>query len=337
MSESTLSLPKLSSYTSEAFQIRTEVNPHQSEVEPESYTWFDSYGIHTGDERQKFIDARFSLLASLCFPNAVTSRFRNTMDFMLWYFSLQGMADGDVFKSPEGMKGAMDAIMRAVNDPSAPSSNFQPATMLQSCFQRMVQDQPPLVVKRFVDGLDEYTHARFQERFDRPTVPTLEECIKMRRGTTGMNLWSSVFRYAQDLDLPDQLVDHESLTELDKAGVDTFNLSGDIYSSIRFRGRTHPLNIVSVVMHQNNLDLQSSINFVEQLMRKRLNEFVDIKAKLPDFGPGLNEQVAQYARTIEHCIHGQLEWAFMTPALFGDQTESVRETGTLNLEKLAAA
>ncbi|KAH7334177.1 isoprenoid synthase domain-containing protein [Rhizoctonia solani] len=335
MSGSTLFVPQFSSYTAEAFKIHTEANPHQSEVEPASNAWFDSYGVYTDEQRQRFIEFKFSLLASLCFPNAEISRFRTTMDFMLWYFSFQGMVDGDFFKSPEEMKSAMDAMVRAANDLNSPSSNFQPAAMIQSCLQRMVHSQPHVEVQRFVAGLDEYMHARFQEKFNLSPIPTLEECFELRRNTAGMNLWTSVFRYARGLNLPDQVVNHESLSELTKAGMDTFNMAGDIYASIILRGGAHPLNAVSIVMHHNGLDLQGSINFVEQLMRKRLDEYLKIKAKLPSFGPSLDEQVAQYAQTIEHCMHGHLEWAFMTPTYFGDQAESVRETGVVNIDKVA--
>ncbi|CAE6426476.1 unnamed protein product [Rhizoctonia solani] len=336
MSGSTISLPRIPSYIAEAFQLPTELNPHQSEVEQASYAWFDSYEIYADEKRQRFFDCQFGLFAALCFPNAEAARFRITLDFTLWFFSFQMMVDGDAFNSPEEMKAATDAIMRAVSDPNAPSSNFQPAALIQSCFERIKQDGVPQTIQRFVAGLDEYTHACFQEKFNRSAIPALEECIERRRATSGMNLWTSVFQYTLGLDLPDKVLDHQSVSGLALAGTDLFNLTDDIYSSIRATRNAYPFNIVSVVMHHNNLDLNGSINFLDRLVRDRLDKYQNSRARVPSFGPGLDEQVAQYARSIEHAIKGLSEWAFMTPVYFGDQTESARDTGVVDLEKLAA-
>ncbi|CAE6478721.1 unnamed protein product [Rhizoctonia solani] len=247
---------------------------------------------------------------------------------MLWYFSFQGMVDSNTFNGPEEMRGAMDAIMQAVNDSGSSSSNLQQAAMIQSCFQQMMQDAPPLVIQRFVTGLEEHTHARFQEKYNQSTIPSPEEYIKLRR---------AMFQYAQGLDLPDQVVDHQSVSELTNTGMDIFNLANDIYSLTRVAQGAHQLNILSVVMHHNNLDLQGSINFADQLIQKRLEKYMDIKAKLPLFGPGLDEQVVQYTQSIEYAILGLVEWAFITPHYFGNQAESARKTGVVNLEMISPA
>ncbi|KAH7320525.1 isoprenoid synthase domain-containing protein [Rhizoctonia solani] len=337
MSVSTISLPKLPSYITEAFRISAQTNPHRSKVSPASYVWLDNYGIYADEKRQKFIDSRFDLAAALCFPHADLSHLRIILDIMLWYFSFQGMVDSNAFNSPEKMRSAIDDMMRAVNDPSSPSSNFQPAAMIQYCVQRMMQDAPPLVIQRFVTGLEEHTHAHFQEKYNRSTIPSPEEYIKLRRGTSGMNLRKAMFQYAQGLDLPDQVVDHQSVSELTDTGMDIFNLANDIYSVTRVVQGAHQLNILSVIMYHSDLDLQGSIDFADQLIRKRLEKYIDIKAKLPSFGPGLDEQVVQYIQNIEYAILGFVEWAFITPHYFGNQAESARKTGIVNLEMIALA
>ncbi|KAH7334106.1 isoprenoid synthase domain-containing protein [Rhizoctonia solani] len=311
MSGSTTSLPEVFSYIAEAIQSGTKSNPHRSEVEPASYAWFDSYGIDTGETRQELTSSNFGLLVALGFPDTNASRYRTILDLSLWWICFQGMAAGGGLNNPEEMKGSMDAILRAVNDPNAPSSNLPLAAMVQSCFQRMVQDASPLVIQRFVAGLDDYLQACYQQKFNRPSIPTLDECIELRRGTLGTDFWAATFQYADGLDLPDQVVNHQTLSEFSNAAADLSNMLEDIYSSIRPGGGqgTYSINIVSAVMHHNRLDCNDAIKLLDPLIRRRMEEYQDLKAKLPSFGPGLDDQVAKYVQSADRNIVAMVEWA----------------------------
>ncbi|CAE6488187.1 unnamed protein product [Rhizoctonia solani] len=310
MSVSTTSLPKIFSYISEAIQPGIKPNPHRSEVEPASYTWFDSHGVDTGETRQGFGDSQIGLLIALAFPDADAPRFRKLMDLSLWWLCFQNIANGGGLNTPEEMRGTMDAIMQAVNDQSAPSSNLPLAAMVQSCFQRMTKDASPSVIQRFTAGLDEYLQACYQQKFNRSSTPTLEECIELRRGTVGKNLWAAVLQYAGGLDLPDQVVNNQSFSELANASADLSNMAEDIYSSIQGGQGAYSINIVSAVMHHNHLDRNDSIEFLDPLIRRRMGEYQDLKAKLPSYGPELDKQVAQYCQIIDQNILALVQWAF---------------------------
>ncbi|CAE6465769.1 unnamed protein product [Rhizoctonia solani] len=132
MSTSKVNLPDIPSYVAKAFPIRIQANPHHREVESESYEWFDKYGVYTDDKREKFLSPEFGLMAALLCPTVDASPLRIMMDFTLWFFSFKSMVDKNEFDSPEKLKGATDALMRAANDANAPSVAFKPAAMLQS-------------------------------------------------------------------------------------------------------------------------------------------------------------------------------------------------------------
>ncbi|ELU36276.1 hypothetical protein AG1IA_09696 [Rhizoctonia solani AG-1 IA] len=84
-------------------------------------------------------------------------------------------------------------------------------------------------------------------------------------------------------------------------------------------------------MEHKRLDLNGAIEFVNKLTRQRLDDYVAAKAQLPSFGPGLDEQVAQYLKGIEYCVQGFIEWTFLTPRYFGNEALHVKETGVVNL------
>ncbi|CAE6446995.1 unnamed protein product [Rhizoctonia solani] len=338
MSVSTVSLPKAPSYVAEAFQIRTQVNPDYRQAESESHEWFDKFEVYTGDKRRMFLDSGIVLASALCCPKADYSRFRITNDFSLGFLSLEDMLKGDSFSSSEEMKGAIDTVIRVIHNPSGPSPSFKPAAMIQSCVQRMMQHASPALVRRIVTGLDEYFETRLQERLNRSTIPSLDDYIEQNRGTGAAKLFSSMVQFRQSLDLPDEVINDQSVSELTIAGCDLFVLVRELYSSIPAMRGTNSPNLLSVVMHHNkDLDLNGAIDFVDQMIKKRLDEYMNLKAKLPSFGPGLDEQLAEYSQAIENSVHGFVEAVFTTPMVLGDQAKSAKETGVVNLDTLGSA
>lgn len=69
-------------------------------------------------------------------------------------------------------------------------------------------------------------------------------------------------------------------------------------------------------MWDKQLDLEGAMDFVDQLTRKRVQEYVDAKAQLRSFGPELDPQVALYVQGIEYWVQGAIDWTFMTPREF---------------------
>lgn len=101
-------------------------------------------------------------------------------------------------------------------------------------------------------------------------------------------------------------------------------------------------------MWNEQLDLEGAMDYVDQLTRKRVQEYVDAKAKLRSFGPELDDKVALYIQGIEYWVQGAIDWTFMTPrksyststtlhvltitpGYFGADAEKVRETGIVDI------
>ncbi|KEP51734.1 terpene synthase family, metal-binding domain protein [Rhizoctonia solani 123E] len=326
-----LQLPDVSTYTGKVFGLK--INPHHQQAEIESYAWFDSYDIHSGSRRQKFFDSGFGLMTAMCYPDCDSAHLRVVTDFVLWLFSFDDLTDAGGLDSIQGMKRAVGVTMNVLRDPTSPPPKFKVAAILHSYFNRMCQDASPATIRHFVDAVDFYTQAVFQQKVNRSTdrTPSIEEYIQLRRDTSAMKIAWAVLEYSLDMDLPDEVLNHPIVKELADAGNDILTWANDIYSfPIEFaRGDTH--NFVCVAMEHNKLSLEDAIEYVNQLTRKRLDEYVEIKAKLPSFGPGIDEQVAQYLLGIEYCVQGFIDWTFVTPRYFGDEAAKVKETGIVNL------
>lgn len=66
-------------------------------------------------------------------------------------------------------------------------------------------------------------------------------------------------------------------------------------------------------MWNKKLELQDAIDYVDQLLRKRVDDFMDAKKQLRSFGPDLDDKVASYILGIEYWVRGSAHWIFETP------------------------
>lgn len=329
---STIRMPDISSYTGEVFALKT--NPNWYEAEAGSYAWFDSYGVHSGRKRQEFFDTGFGLMASLAYPDADLEHLRPAMDFILWLFAFDDMTDeGGLRDSVEGVKMAIDVTMNVLRNPDAPAPKFKIAASLHSFFNRMRDNSSAATIQRFVDASDLYTQAILQQTVNRSVdeVPTVEEFIQLRRDTSAVKMVFSVLEYSLGLDLPEEVHNDPIIAELSLAGNDILTWANDVYSFPIEQARGDTQNLVFITMWDKQLDLEGAMDFVDQLTRKRVQEYVDAKAQLRSFGPELDPQVALYVQGIEYWVQGAIDWTFMTPRYFGADAEKVRDTGMVDI------
>ncbi|KAJ1300592.1 hypothetical protein OPQ81_002246 [Rhizoctonia solani] len=323
-------VPSIAGYTSNFF--KSKCNPHLEEAEASSHDWFDSYGIYSGNTRRKFYESRFCLLAALCYPDADMEHIRPAMDFFLWTFAFDEMADLGEF-SPEKLKSAVDVTMNALRDPDAPQPDLKIVSVLQSYAKRMRLNGGQTAFQHFIDALDDYNRAIIEEsiRMTKNYVETIDEYTAARRDTSGFKQTFAMLEYAHCLEIPDEIHRHPIVNELAIAGGDILAWANDIYSfpAEQSHGQLH--NFVYVVMQNNQVDLQGAVDYVYQRIQTRVQEYVALKAQLPSFGPHLDEQVTRYIQGIEYVVQGCIEWYTVTPRYLGGDGKEARETGVVKL------
>ena len=66
--------------------------------------------------------------------------------------------------------------------------------------------------------------------------------------------------------------------------------------------------MVVVVMHQQNIDLQSAIDFVGDLCMRSIDRFNDIRCHLPSWGQQIDDDVGVFAQGLANWMMGTLHW-----------------------------
>ncbi|KAG8730140.1 hypothetical protein FRC12_020472 [Ceratobasidium sp. 428] len=273
-------------------------------------------------------------MASLAYSDADLEHLRPSMDFILWLFAFDDMIDeGGLRDNVNGTKLAVDVTMNCLHNPDSAEPKFKIAASLLSFFNRMRANSTPGTIKRFVDSAYLYTQAILQQTVNRSVddVPTVEEFIQLRRDTSAVKMVFAVLEYSLGLDLPDEVHNDPIVAELALAGNDILTWANDVYSFPIEQARGDTQNLVFITMWDKQLNLEDAMEYVDELTRKRTQEYVEAKKKLRSFGPELDPQVALYVQGIEYWVQGSIDWTFMTPRYFGAEVEKVRDTGMVDI------
>ena len=88
----------------------------------------------------------------------------------------------------------------------------------------------------------------------------------------------------------------------------------------------HGNNIVTVLMKEKGVNLQTAANLVGEHFKTLMDRFVQSKKKLPSWGLTLDAAVAAYIKAMEHWTVGNLEWSFETQRYFGPTHAEIKRT-----------
>ncbi|CUA76131.1 hypothetical protein RSOLAG22IIIB_12060 [Rhizoctonia solani] len=222
------------------------------------------------------------------------------------------MADLGEFKL-EGLKLAVDTTMNVLRNPDDVQPELKIAATLHSFFNRMRRNGSPTAIRHFVEATESYTRAITQEMIHKHAghIQTFEEYRKYRPDTSAVKIALATLEYAHGIDIPDEVLHNPIISELTLAGNEILTWANDIYS---FR-----------------LALQDAVNYVNQLIEQRVQDYLATRAKLPSFGAHLDGEVARYVKGVEYSIQACIEWSLMTTRYFGTDAETVKETGVVNV------
>ncbi|THU75845.1 terpenoid synthase, partial [Dendrothele bispora CBS 962.96] len=162
-------------------------------------------------------------------------------------------------------------------------------------------------------------------------IPDLESYIALRRDTSGCKSTFALIEYANNLNIPDEVMEHPMIRSLDEACNDLVAWSNDLFSFNKEQaiGDTH--NMIVVIMNGQGYDLQTAVDTVGELCRQSIDRFVQDWKNLPSWGPEIDRQVQIYTQGLADWIVGSLYWSYESERYFGKQGSEVTKSRVVNL------
>jgi hypothetical protein len=89
--------------------------------------------------------------------------------------------------------------------------------------------------------------------------------------------------------------------------------------------------MIPVVMNEQGLNLQDAVDFVGQLCKDTIDQFIAEREQLPSWGEEIDRQVDIYVDGLADWIVGSLHWSFESERYFGKAGREVKRSRVINL------
>ncbi|KAF7967010.1 hypothetical protein HWV62_36229 [Athelia sp. TMB] len=312
-------------------KLKISVNRHRKQASAASKKWLFRGDNLSLEKRQAFHGLKAGLLTSMCYPHAGYPQLRVCCDFMNYLFHFDNLSD-DMDKN--GTQTTADVVMNSLHHPHSYRSSARLSGMTQDYWRRLVCTAAAGTQQRFIETLDLFFQAVNQQAKNRAdgVILDMRSYIAMRRDTSGCKPCWALIEYANNLDIPEYVMDHPVIRSLGEAANDLVTWSNDLFSYNIEQSKSDNHNMIPVIMNERGLDLQSAVDFVGNLCKKSIDRFNDDRLNnLPSWGPEIDRDVAVYVSGLADWIVGSLHWSFETERYFGKDGKSVKATRVVHL------
>ena len=66
-------------------------------------------------------------------------------------------------------------------------------------------------------------------------------------------------------------------------------------------------------MIERNVDLQTAVDLLTDMLVKRVEEYIELKRNLPTFGTPIDHELARYNKGMEDFARGLIYWYYQSP------------------------
>ncbi|KAK8134482.1 hypothetical protein PG984_006494 [Apiospora sp. TS-2023a] len=311
-------------------------NPHYEGVKKEADIWIAKYVV----DPQAFLEykltvahrnnrtlgydkgaahrnsrADFTYLVSWWAPRCDAEALRTMVDWQHWAFPWddqfdEGHLKDDVFQAANNIIQTLSVL-----DDNYPiiSRDTDP---MSHAFQRAsprLQHRYKQYMKHYMLGVLGQVHAR---QFDVAEL-SIPDYLDFRRRTIGVMPCTALVEYALGIDLPDYVINHQSLTDCREVAIDL--------------KQGEELSVIGILQAQG-WSLQSALDEAGRMLDACYQRWSSAVAAMPSWGSVLDRQVLEYLDGLRNIALGSLLWSFRTGRYFDkEEGRRLRETRVLDV------
>ncbi|KAJ7049042.1 terpenoid synthase [Mycena amicta] len=311
------------------------INPWYAVCKEESAAWCEAFKAFGPKAQQSFNRCDFNLLASLAFPLLNRDGCRIGCDLMNLFFVIDEHTD--VAETAVARHQA-DLVMDAIRNPHRPRPDGEwiGAEVARSFWANAIKGATPTAQRRFVDTFEQYMDAVVQQADDRNAsrIRDVESYFEVRRDTIGAKPSFAVNEI--HLNIPHEIITHPIVVKLTYLCIDALIIGNDLcsYNVEQARGDDGH-NLVTIVMHQYDLDVQQAMDWIGHLHDQIVDDFLQAFQELPTFGGprALDRELRTYVDGLGNWVRANDAWSFESERYFGKkgiETQRTRKTVLLS-------
>ncbi|PPQ98466.1 hypothetical protein CVT26_013867 [Gymnopilus dilepis] len=302
------------------------INPYYKEVSAQSDAWFHSFKAFSARSQKAFDKCDFGRLASLAYPLVTKEQLRTGCDLMNLFFVVDEYTD--VEEAPV-VREMVDIVIDALNNPEKPrpEGEILLGEVARQFWSRGVKTATPSAARHMVESLTAYLNSVVDQAADRDNdrMRTVEEYLANRRENIGAR--PSYVPMELGMDFPDDVFYHPVIVELSYDIAELIILDNDIasYNKEQATGDDRH-NILTVVMHQFNVDLEGAMQWVVEYHKEVERRFLDGLKRVPSWGPKIDAQMEEYIYGLANWPRCNDCWNFESGRYFGNKGLEIQKS-----------
>ncbi|KAM5537397.1 hypothetical protein V8D89_008916 [Ganoderma adspersum] len=296
------------------------LNPYYGKVSEDSADWLRSFRGFSPSAQNAFDRCNFGLLAALAYPTQDREQYRSVCDLMNLFFIFDEYTD-DLDEA--GAQALADISMDALLNPGKPrpAGESPIGEVTRQFWSRSIQHSTPTCRARFESTWSAFTAFVVEQARDRESgrIRSVEEHMAVRRLTIGAEPCYALAELG--LSIPQEVYDHPALRELREAVTDIIIYDNDLTSYNKEQASGDDLhNIITIVMHENALDLDRALEWVAERHRETVEDALAAwsRALALSFSPQVDEDVVVYIDHILNWPRANDCWNFENGRYFGE-------------------
>lgn len=164
----------------------------------------------------------------------------------------------------------------------------------------------PGTQQRFLSTLDVFFWAIGIQAHARKNhiILSLDTYVTLRRDSSGCRPCWALIEVANHLNIPDYVMEHPAIRKLGDETNDLVAWSNDIFSYNKENVIADTHNMIPIVMHEYQVDLQEAIDFVGRMCQQAIDRFNLQWRNLPKWDEAIDRDVQIYANGLAMWIIG---------------------------------
>ncbi|KAF8987109.1 terpenoid synthase [Cyathus striatus] len=301
---------------------RRAINPHYEQCKSESESWAENFHALSPKAQNAFNRCNLSLLAAMAYPKLNKDGFLVGCDVMNLVFLLDEWSEESNAAEAQHLG---DTIMDALRNPHniRPQGEWAGGELARQFWVNAIRTATPTAQQQFITIFQEYSNSVVQQSADRDQrhIHTVDSYMKTRRITIGAKPLIVINRV--HMDIPDYVMSNEVIKRMHETLYDMLGIENDLYSyNVEQARGDDGFNLVTIVMHQLQLDVQSAFDWIGTFHDELAEKFLHDYNNLPSWGQEVDKGVAQYVDDLGNWVRANEQWSFESQRYFG--TEGLR-------------
>ncbi len=304
----------------------TTISRHAEPVEQHTAQWVQDFKLVQGlTAAQRQVVSKYSLLAARSSPNASFSDLMIASDFTVLMFLLDDHCDEEVFgKQPQRLRTVLSHILAIMSEPYDPEADGSASALssidqdlypfvvgMKDIWRRFSLIASPEWLGRFAKNFRDTIEANVWESYNRvnQVVPDLQTYIAKRALTNGFFWCQDVSELLDRISLPPEVLQSKAVRQLAQTTSNVCGWFNDIVSLHKELDHGDIHNLVLILRHHRQLDLQTALNHAVEMHNQEVRTFLALEQALPSFGPALDQELERYIEDMRIWMRSNVDWS----------------------------